>query len=69
MTLMELIEPIFPVFVVFITLIALSGLVVLILSIFRRWAKTFYNAGFRDGRRAQYLHDQMCKEEEKAENE
>ena len=61
---MELLEPIFPVFVVFITLIALSGLVVLVLSIFRRWAKTFYNAGFRDGRHAQYLHDQMEKEEQ-----
>lgn len=65
----ELIEPIMPFFVVLITLVALSGLVVLVLSIFRRWAKTFYNQGYRDGRYAQYLHDQMCKEEGKAENE
>ena len=60
----ELLEPIIPFFVVLITLVALSGLVVLILSIFRRWAKTFYNAGFRDGQHAQYLHDQMEKEEQ-----
>lgn len=64
MTIDELLQPIMPFFVVFITLIALSGLVVLILSIFRKWAKTFYNAGFRDGRHAQYLHDQMSKEEQ-----
>lgn len=65
----ELLEPLMPFFVVLITLVALSGLVVLVLSIFRKWAKTFYNVGFRDGQHAQYIHDQMCKEEEKAENE
>ena len=60
----ELLEPIMPFFVVLITLVALSGLVVLILSIFRKWAKTFYDQGYQDGRHAKYVLDQMEKEEQ-----
>ena len=60
----ELLEPIMPFFVVLMTLVALSGLVVLILSIFRKWAKTFYDQGYRDGQHAQYVLDQMEKEEQ-----
>lgn len=65
--LIELLKPIFPVFVVLITLIALSGIVVIVLSVFKAWAKHFYNVGHRDGMKAQALHDKLCKEE--AENE
>lgn len=63
----EILEPIFPVFVLLITLIALSGIVVIVLSVFKAWAKHFYNIGYMDGMKAQALHDKLCKEE--AENE
>lgn len=60
----ELLEPIIPFFVVLITLVALSGLVLIMSVVFRRWAKTFYNQGYQDGRHAQYVLDQMEKEEQ-----
>ena len=60
----EIIEPIFPVFVVLITLIALSGIVVIVLSVFKAWAKHFYNIGYMDGMKAQAYHEELLRDEE-----
>ena len=63
----ELLEPILPVLIVLATLITLSGIVLIMVSIFHRWAKFFYNTGFNDGMKAQAFHDELNKEE--AEND